>query len=69
MIVRLKDTVSRTAEGVECSCGGYAKRVDLTAQEIKDQSCHRSYECCGRAFVCSICGNRLVGNAEAPEMR
>ena len=58
----------RDAEGVKCQCGGYAERVRCTPEEFDRYNCGRIYECCARAFVCQICGNRIVGRAEAPDM-
>ena len=60
--------IERDAGGIPCECGGYADRVDCTEQEIAEQGCGRSYECCARAFVCRVCKTRIVGKAEAPEM-
>lgn len=60
--------VPRDAEGVPCACNGYADRVDLTPEEIGAQSCRRTFECCGRAFVCRLCKTRLLRDAEPPEM-
>jgi hypothetical protein len=67
--IELDAPLSRSADAAPCPCGGYADRVDLTTEEIKSQSCGQSYECCGRAFVCRVCKARLVGEAEAPELR
>ena len=61
------ESIPRGADGVPCSCGGYADLVESTKDEIANQSCGRSYKCCCRAFKCRICKSRLVGNAEAPE--
>ena len=60
--------ISRDVEGLKCDCGGYAERVDCTPEELKKYNCGRPYECCARTFVCCICGKRIVGSAEAPEM-
>lgn len=67
----LKESIKREVTAVPCpKCNGYADRVSLTKKEIADNSinCGRPYECCGRAFVCRVCGLRIVGQAEAPEM-
>lgn len=60
-------SVARNAEGIPCSCGGYAESVDVTAEEEKAHGCGRK-GCCSRAFVCKVCKTRWVGQAEAPEM-
>jgi len=59
----------RHIEEVFCKCGGLAKRVESTTEEIKDNrfNCGRNYSCCCRAFVCEKCDMRLVGRADAPE--
>jgi hypothetical protein len=56
--------------GAKCPrCGGYAEPVDATPEEIaSDLNCGRLSECCCAAFVCGLCGTRIVGNREAPEM-
>jgi len=67
--IKIKDRMSRDTDAIPCpNCGGYADRVKLTKEEIKNQSCGRSYECCGRAFECRICGVRIIGNAHAPDL-
>jgi hypothetical protein len=60
----------RDLAAVACpECNGYADRVKCTKEEIKNQICGRKgYECCCRAFKCRICGARIVGNAQSPEM-
>lgn len=58
----------RDAKGIKCECGGYAERVDCTKGELKKYDCGRGYECCARAFKCCLCGKRIAGEAEAPEM-
>ena len=63
---------AREAEGIECpACSGYAERVTTTSEERKEFGCFRDAwgECCARAFVCKVCGKRIVGAAEAPEER
>lgn len=67
--VTVKYGIESDAEGLKCECGGYAERVDCTPEELEEYNCGRPYECCGRAFVCCICGKRIVGSAKAPEMR
>ena len=59
--------IKRDAEGIKCRCGGYAKRVDCTKEELKEYNCGRHWECCARAFVCGLCNKRIVGKAEAPQ--
>lgn len=67
--MKIKDRIERDANAIPCpKCNGYADRVDLTEEEIKNQSCKRSYECCGRAFICRLCKERIIGEACAPEM-
>lgn len=61
-------SVTRDAEAVKCKCGGYADQVEPTKEEMRKYGCGRMRGCCSRAFVCSLCGTRLVGSAEAPEM-
>ncbi len=64
-------TISRTADGVACSCGGYARRAECTEWEIEQHGCGRDRignECCARAFVCVLCGRRHACSAEAPDM-
>lgn len=59
----------REVEGISCTCNGYAHRVACTEAEIKRYGdCMAGGECCARAFVCSVCGIRWVGTAEAPDM-
>lgn len=60
-------TVPRDAEGVPCQCGGYADRVTPNAAEMAKFNCHRTYECCARAFVCRVCKTRFGATAEAPD--
>ncbi len=64
--IELQKEVDRGESGVKCECGGYAERVELTPEEKRKYDC--SSGCCGRAFVCVLCGNRYVGSAESPEM-
>lgn len=59
--------VERGADAVKCSCGGYAEQADTTPEEDTTYGCGRP-GCCSRAFVCAICGNRMVARAHAPEM-
>jgi len=63
----------RDAKAIKCECGGYAERVSCTPEELKEfnRGCPGQLfgdECCARAFVCCICGKRMVGTAEAPDM-
>ncbi len=62
--------IDRDAYGLECQCGGYAKRVGCTSEEKIKYGCRCSWgsECCSRAFVCRVCGVRIVGQAIAPNM-
>jgi hypothetical protein len=63
--------IKRSADAIPCPCGGYADRVETTTEERDEYGCgfrERLFECCARAFVCRVCGKRLVGTAEAPEM-
>lgn len=57
------EAFKRECEGTRCVCGGFAELVDSTAEETKTRCA-----CCARAFVCILCGLRIVGTAEAPEM-
>jgi hypothetical protein len=63
----LAETVSRTAEAAPCTCGGYADSVPVTPEEDRKYGCGRM-GCCSVAFSCRLCGKRLVGSCEAPEM-
>lgn len=64
----VEESLAREADAIKCPCGGYAERVDCTPEEIEQYNCHRKYECCSRAFICGLCGLRIVGTAEAPEV-
>lgn len=67
----IRHNIDRGAVGVPCSCGGYAGAVDSTAEECRQYGCGRDRpgsECCAAAFVCRICGKRIVGSYEAPEI-
>lgn len=64
---------TRNADGMACSCGGYADlQYDMTKKEIiKVQNdpygfCGRSWQCCARAFKCRICKTRIIINAHSP---
>ena len=61
---------NRSTDGIECPlCHGYAASANCTPEEVaSDANCGRSYECCVAAFVCKVCGKRLLGNLPAPEM-
>ena len=65
-VEKLSTSVERGADGIECLCHGYAERVDTTPEEDAQFGCGRS-RCCSRAFVCKLCGMRLIGTADAPE--
>lgn len=66
----------RGAEGVKCKCGGYAERVPTTHAEAMEYDCGRyemfggqsGHSCCAVAFECAVCGCRIVGTQQAPEM-
>ena len=66
--MQVENGIRRNAEAIKCKCGGYAERVDCTPEEIEEYGCGRPYQCCSRAFICSLCGERIVGKADAPEM-
>ena len=67
-IVELKDSVDRDAEGVCCpKCKGYAENAEVTKEEDYEYGCGRFMGCCSRAFICKLCGARILGKAEAPE--
>jgi len=67
--IKLDTSLERNVEATPCpKCNGYCDHVPLTKQEIKEQSCSRSYECCSRAFECRICKTRIVASLDAPEM-
>ena len=71
IIEKLDTDFDRAAKGIPCKCKGYAKLVDSTQEECDEHGCGRDrpgYECCARSFECLICGTRIVGAAEAPEM-
>jgi hypothetical protein len=63
--LKLTDDLPRERDAVKCECGGYAGLVDATAEEMRLAGC----DCCARAFVCIVCGQRYAGSAEAPEYR
>lgn len=65
--VELTDDLERGTSGIPCTCNGYAERVDCTDEEDRKYGCGRK-RCCAVAFVCRVCGKRLVGSYEAPEM-
>ena len=67
MGVQERFDIDRGAKSVKCNCGGYAERVECTPDEIIKYDCQLQCGCCSRAFVCCICGDRIVGKAEAPE--
>lgn len=64
--------IGRHAEGVPCPrCNGYADRVDATLEERQRYGCKGGADdhgCCSRAFVCRLCGERILGTADSPEM-
>jgi hypothetical protein len=69
-MIEFKERIGRNKDALPCpKCGGYAERVPLTKGEIKKQICGKEFECCGRAFVCIICNERIIAQADAPEYR
>lgn len=72
--------MERGADGIKCSCGGYAECVPTTHAENMKYDCGRyqmmfqmtgkksGYSCCARAFKCAVCGKRIVGTQAAPDM-
>lgn len=65
---RLTERVERNTEGVQCECGGYARRTtDITDDEDREYGCGRP-RCCSVAFNCPLCRTRWLGTLEAPEM-
>ena len=50
----IMDRINRDLTGMPCPCGGYADRVDCSAEEVKKYNCARSYPCCARAFLCRV---------------
>lgn len=62
--------VSIDAHALECpECHGYADETDVTKAEIKsDMNCGRLYACCVAAFICKVCGARIVTRRAAPDM-
>lgn len=67
-LVELKELVVRDAQAAECPCGGYARRIEGTEEELQKYNyCGRSSRCCTRFFVCGLCKKRLVAKAQAPE--
>lgn len=63
-------SIERETDAIECRCGGFAPRVRATDAEKDKYGCGRDhlYECCVRAFVCKVCGERYATTAPAPEM-
>lgn len=68
VVLKLGRLVPRGTDAVKCRCGGYAEMVEPTPEEMVEYGCGRVLGCCSRAFVCGLCGSRLVGSAEAPEL-
>jgi hypothetical protein len=67
-VLELDASISREARAVKCpKCGGYAEEVEVTGYEDNKYGCGR-FGCCSAAFVCCLCGSRIVGSREAPEM-
>lgn len=59
---------SERTTGLQCKCGGYAEIVDTTDNEESDHGCGRGRGCCLGAFVCRLCGKRILARFPAPEM-
>ena len=69
MTITLETSIPRGADGVKCLCGGYAEETECTRDEIRGPvNCGRSWACCVAAFICVVCGSRIVAGREAPEM-
>lgn len=69
--IKLKEKIERHIDAVKCpNCKGYAGQVESTEEEIanKTLNCGRSIACCCIAFVCDICGTRIVGKRLSPGM-
>jgi SOS-response transcriptional repressor LexA len=68
-VVEAKYQFDREAQGILCTCGGYARQVEPSAEETEKYGCFRDkvYQCCVRAFECGLCGLRTVGGAEPPD--
>lgn len=69
--IEYSKSIERSQNSIECpSCSGFAELVESNEDEIRNYkyNCRRDYACCCRAFVCKICGVRIIGRAEAPEM-
>lgn len=68
--VILEGDQPRDTHAVPCpKCGGYAGDADPTPEEIKaHQTCGRQWACCLKAFVCQLCGERVLAHLEAPDM-
>jgi hypothetical protein len=58
---------SERTTGVKCECGGYAESVEATDAEDDEYGCGRR-GCCLGAFVCGLCGKRILAKFPAPEM-
>lgn len=68
-LIELRERVDRDSISIACSkCNGLADRVDCAPEEDRKFNCGLFYECCSRAFICRVCGARLVGKAESPNM-
>lgn len=63
--------IRRDAEACKCpKCGGYAEEdgTGPTQQEVDEvQTCGRFYACCINAFICGLCGQRIIAHLESPE--
>jgi hypothetical protein len=79
-VVVEKYGMERDADGIKCSCGGYADKVETTHEENMKYDCGRyqmsyamsgkkvRWSCCAAAFKCAVCGTRIVGRQAAPDM-
>jgi hypothetical protein len=58
---------SERTKGLKCECGGYAEIVDTTDDEEDEHGCGRGHGCCLGAFICTLCGKRVLARFPAPE--
>ncbi len=65
----LEGSQPRDVCAVQCPCGGFAAETEVRPDEIQYQSCGRPYACCLGAFVCNLCGQRILAHLDAPEYR
>ncbi len=63
----------RDTLAVECpKCHGFAAETGAgdgpTQDELREhQFCGRPWACCINAFVCKLCGQRIIAQLESPE--